>query len=177
MDRSRFERTRPGRGPAALAATVAAVGVLALGAGAAPAAAAGKQCGTVAGETSDATWAHVEVEDVRGVSCAAARKIVRQCLARRKVKGWAQIPAHQGPGLRKGRRRIEIDAICRPAPSTSASASAPAPATAATTVTASAAVSASSARPRGAPRARTRDRSSCRRRRESAGRGTSRSAR
>lgn len=110
MHHSWFSRRRPGRGPAGLA-LVAAVAAIGAGSTAATATAAGKQCGTVAGETSDATWAHVEVEDVRGLSCAGARKIVRQCLKRERVRGWSRVPAHHGPGLRNGRRRIEIDAI------------------------------------------------------------------
>lgn len=111
MHPSRFDGPRPRRRPLSLLA-VAAVAAIGVGATAAPAsAAAGKKCGTVAGETSDATWAHVEVENVRGVSCEAARKVVRQCLTRNRVKGWSRAAEHAAPGLRDGKRRITVDPL------------------------------------------------------------------
>lgn len=111
MHRSWFDGRRPRHRPISLAA-VAAVAAIGVGSTAGPAAAAsGRTCGTVAGETSAATWAHVAVEDVRGISCAGARKVVRQCLARDRVKGWTRAAEHAAPGLRDGRRRLTVDPI------------------------------------------------------------------
>jgi hypothetical protein len=119
MPRSWSPRSRPSRRPVSLA-VVAAVAALGAGstaaAAASPTAAAAKRCAPVAGATSGSTWAQVELVNVRGVSCATARKVIRRCLTRDSVRGWTRTAATAAPGLRDGRRRIALRVLSHDEP-------------------------------------------------------------
>ncbi len=120
MHRRQSPGSRPRRRPVSFA-VVAAVAALGAGstaapAAASPAAAAAKRCAPVTGATSGATWAHVQLVAVRGVSCAGARKVIRRCLTRDSVRGWTRTAATAAPGLRDGRRRIALRVLSHDEP-------------------------------------------------------------
>lgn len=112
MQRSSFQRRRPIGLAAVVAVAALGAGSAAAPAGAASAAAgAGKTCGTVAGATSHATWTKVELVKVRGLSCGAARRVVRLCTTRATVKGWARTASTSSVGLRNGKRRLTVKVL------------------------------------------------------------------
>jgi hypothetical protein len=121
MDRSWSPGPRSHRRPVSLA-VVAAAAALGAGATAAPAgaesptAAAAKRCAPVTGATSGATWSTVQATDLRGVSCAAARRVIRRCLVRDDVGDWDRTGPAAAPGLRDGRRRIRVKILSHDVP-------------------------------------------------------------
>ncbi|HMJ01568.1 MAG TPA: hypothetical protein VK506_01430 [Conexibacter sp.] len=114
MPRSWSPRSRPSRRPVSLT-VIAAVAALGAGstaaAAASPTATTAKRCAQVAGATSGSTWSQVQIVNVRGISCGAARNVVRRCLARDAVRGWTRSGRTAAPGLRDGRRRIKLKVL------------------------------------------------------------------